>query len=406
MNRQDILDAIKAKDTLRNDDFLQLGLMHKQLPRGERNWQWLTDVTGWPGTCENYRCFVKACQHGASKHRKEFESKVSEIKSDAPTEEQIDAMHELYKERQRLRDERTNLNRKLRDESRIERLRDTIAEVIPTLNELPKCKWVGSAFDGVEAVALFSDMHIGMEIDDYCNKYNLKIARARVDKWVADVIKYCKRSNVIRLNVVNLGDCIHGIIHDTLRIESEFDAVEQVMQASEIISQALNKLQEASPEVIYRSCSDNHSRMVADKHQSLERENYFRLIDWFVEERLKGTNVKFAHDNLSISMGKFRLLNGKLVMFAHGHMNKPQRAFQEFIGATEEYVHYVLLGHYHEEKVKFFQNMKVFVNGSICGADQFAESIRKYTKPAQTLLIFEGDDLINHSIGLDIREVE
>ena len=249
---------------------------------------------------------------------------------------------------------------------------------------------------------MVSDLHIGVEIDEYCNKYNLEIASKRLEKLADETIKYCRQNNVQRLTVVNLGDLIAGIIHATIRIQQEFDAIEQVMQASELMSRYLNKIQEAAPEVIYRSCSDNHSRMVADKTQALEKENLFRLVDWYLEERLKNTRINFVHDNLSENLGKFYLHNGKLVMFAHGHLENYNRVFQSFIGATQEYVHYVLLGHWHKETMKTFQEMKVFINGSIVGTDQYAENKRLYTKPAQTLLIFDEDNVINHSINLNI----
>ena len=48
--------------------------------------------------------------------------------------------------------------------------------------------------------------------------------------------------------------------------------------------------------------------------------------------------------------------------------------------------------------------MRVYINGSICGTDPYADSIHKYTKPKQTLLIFDGDNVLNFSIDLDIRE--
>ena len=89
-------------------------------------------------------------------------------------------------------------------------------------------------------------------------------------------------------------------------------------------------------------------------------------------------------------------------MFAHGHNDNPNRIFQSFIGATEEYIHYVLLGHYHNEKVKNFQNMRVFINGSIVGTDDYAASKRLYTKPSQMLLVFDADNVIHYSINLDI----
>ena len=49
-----------------------------------------------------------------------------------------------------------------------------------------------------------------------------------------------------KLNFLNLGDDIQGIIHVTSRLEEEVDVIQQVMIASEISADALNKLQEAA----------------------------------------------------------------------------------------------------------------------------------------------------------------
>ena len=45
---------------------------------------------------------------------------------------------------------------------------------------------------------------------------------------------------------------------------------------------------------------------------------------------------------------------------------------------------------------------KVIINGCVCGVDQYAYSKRLFGKPEQTLLIFEGNDMIDVNINLDI----
>ena len=396
MTKEEIINQVKSlnKTHLTNDEVVMVGLMHRELPKEERDWQWMADLINWSGSKESLRQFVL---------RRVDKVETMETVADNMDKGFDEQRQELFKERQKLRDERTELNRLLRDDARVERLRDSIRDAIKSLDKLPKVSYQGRATNPFkEAIAMVSDLHIGVEIDEYCNKYNLEIASKRMDKLAEDTIKYCKQNNVNRLNICNLGDAISGTIHTTLRIQQEFDAIEQVMQASELLAKYLNRIQEAAPEIIYRSCTDNHSRVVADKHQSIENENFFRLIDWYLQERLHNTKIKFANDNLSDNLGKFYLNNGKLVMFAHGHLENYNKVFQNFVGATEEYVHYALLGHYHSEKLKTFQNLRVYINGSIVGTDQYAESKRLYTKPSQTLLIFDDDNVINYSIGLNI----
>jgi len=223
-------------------------------------------------------------------------------------------------------------------------------------------------------------------------------------KLVEDTIQYCKDNNVKKLNFINLGDLVHGLIHVSARVEEQFGVIDQVMVASEIISKALNKLQEAAPEVLYRSCTDNHSRTIANKSEAIEKDNFNRLVDWFIQERLKNTKIKFINDNLNEDLGRFTLENGKVVMFSHGHLDTVNQVYQSWVGGTSEHVDLILLGHYHNEKLKSFQKTRVYINGSIVGPDQYANSKRLYSIPSQTLLVFDNDNIVNYSINLDIRK--
>lgn len=310
----------------------------------------------------------------------EFEEKVEDLK------------RLLFKQQVKTRDTMNSYRRTLRDDARVENMKDLMVESIKSLKDLPEVHYEGD-WDGgeAEAVVLFSDLHIGMEIDNFYNKYNVEIARKRVKKYVQDVIAICQRNNVKKLNFLNIGDAIHGIIHTTARIESSEDVISQIMIASEIIADALVELQAAAPEVVYRSCSDNHARVMPNFRENIEKENFFRLIDFYLEARLKDTDIKIVHDNLDVDLGYFELLNGKKVMFSHGHRDNINTAIQGVLGATKKFIDYLCIGHYHESKMKSFQGAKVFVNGSICGSDSYAQSKRLYGNAEQTLLIF-GED--------------
>lgn len=201
---------------------------------------------------------------------------------------------------------------------------------------------------------LISDLHIGMEINNFANIYNVDIARQRMQKYVEETIRLCKERGVQRLNVVNLNDMIAGIIHVTIRLEEQVDVIDQIMIASEILANSLNKLQEAAPEVIYRSVTDNHSRAVASLKEHIEKENLARLIDFYLKARLKDTSIIFAEDNLDWDISSIDLLNGKKMICAHGHRDNINTIIQGYIGALRGFVDYVCVGHYHESKMKTF----------------------------------------------------
>lgn len=319
----------------------------------------------------------------------EFESKTEEIKQN------------LYKQQVKTRDTMNAYRRTLRDEARIETMKDLMVESIKSLKDLPDVEYIGDESDTyAEGVMLISDMHIGMKIDNFANKYDNQIAEQRLMKYVQETISLCQDNHVQRLNVCNLSDSIDGNIHLTNRIEDEEDVVDQIMIASELLARAMIKLQEAAPEVVYRSVTDNHSRVTPNYKEHIEKESFCRLIDFYLEARLKDTNIVFAHDNLDVDISMFELMNGKVMICSHGHRDNINTIVQGYIGATRRFVDYICVGHYHESKMKSFQGSKVFVNGSICGNSPYGISKRLFGEPEQTLLIFTGNTLSQHIVNL------
>ena len=395
------------------EELYLIGSEFKKLPLSEKNWTELvtmlgvTNKDGETQTGENFRCWVKSKQYEDGTIKKniglisgktiedisfqEFEEKTEEMKRD------------LYKQQVKTRDQYNAYRKILRDDARLEDFKEIMKECSKNQGDLSLVKYNGDENKcEAEAVLLLSDLHIGMQIDNFYNKYNLEVARMRMGALVDKTIKYCKTHKVKRLNIIGLGDNVHGLIHTSSRLEQEVDVVEQIMAASEIISNTINSLREAAPEITYRACTDNHSRMMPNLHESVEAEQYSKLITFYVKAKLQGTNVIFPDDNLDQEVGLFELMNGDLLGFAHGHHDQYNSCFQTYCGMTQKFIKYICLGHFHSKKVKSFMGAKVIINGCVCGVDQYAYSKRLFGKPEQTLLIFEGNDMIDVNINLDI----
>lgn len=408
-----------------DDEIYEIGVTHKSLLKVDKNWNELRKTLGVDKTADALRCWVKMKQKqlkndvkyddyllSIASNEKNFLSAsdiIDGMKVDDDTKSEAEKLLEikqrqLYIQQTKTRDTLNAYRRAMRDDARVELFKDGLLEAIEKLEQLPKVeiKQDMQSSDVKEAILMLSDMHIGVDCNNFYNTYNEKVAVKRVSHLVDKTIKYCQENKVKRLTIINMGDMIHGIIHTNARIEAGLVVTEQIMTAAEIISQALNRLQESAPEIVYRSVVDNHSRAVANKHEAIEKENFNKIIDWFIEERLKDSKIKFAHDNLDDGLGIFSLFNGKTVIFAHGHQDSMNNAFQNFIGATGKFFHYALLSHYHAEKMKSYQGVKVFINGSIVGTEEYALSRRLFNKPAQKLLIVNGEDILDISIDLDV----
>ena len=319
-----------------------------------------------------------------------------------------------YKQQVKARDIVNEYRKCLREDARIEALKESIQEAARTVETYSTEHWSGDTEGRIgktpleiaptEAVLLLSDWHIGALTNNFYNRFNLEVATNDLVHICDQVIDYCRNLNVYKLNILNLGDLIHGGIHTDSRIEQEYDVITQIEFAGQLLYKVLAKLEKAAPKVTYRSCSDNHSRLMANKSEHIEKENFGRLIDWWVEAKLEQGehNIIVERDNLDYGLGKFNLLNGKKVMFAHGHEDPINQAYQNFTGATREFIDYILLAHFHNPKEKAFQDCKVIVNGSLVGTEQYALSKRLFAKPCQKLLVLNGD-FIDISLQVEDR---
>ena len=387
-------------------ELYEIGCKYKELPTSQKRWNELVEILGVEKTGEQFRIWIKDKQY-ADETIKHNEQLISDQTIDSITfedfEEQTQKIkQDLYIQAVKTRDERNAFRKTLRDEARIQEIKDMMVEAIKDLKDLPEVKTVPRFKGEKEAVLLFSDLHIGAVVDSFYNKYNVEIARRRVQRLIDSTIEYCRANDVVRLHVLNLGDNIMGSIHLTGRIESEQDVITQTMTAAEIIADSLNQLQAAAPEVCYRSCSDNHGRITPNLKEHIEIENFGRLIDFYLKARLQDSSIIWGEDNLDIDIGMFKLLNGKHMAFVHGHRDKDfARSIMGISSTTDTKIDYLCLGHYHSTGLKTIQGTTVFINASIMGADSYASSVRLYGPAAQTLLIFDGDNTFNININLD-----
>lgn len=329
---------------------------------------------------------------------------VKQIENGKLIDDMISLKEDIIKEKVKLSDRKREYNKTLRDEARIEDIKDSISNYVRVLPKLDfsKAKKEEKNKVGNEAILMFSDLHIGSMFDNFYGSYNLAIAAERCQALTEQVINYCEANNVTALHFANLGDMIHGVIHVNGRVSSEFGVIEQVKQAAEIISQMLVQFSQYIDKIYYYSCTDNHARVFPNKEEHIEKENFSKLIDWYVDERVKKLpNVIFAYDKeIDDSFFSFTLENGKKVVGSHGHLGKVNTSVQDFTSALDKKVDIVLLGHFHNEKQKNFNGSKVYINGSVMGSDEYAVGHRLFSNPEQTLLIFDGKNDIKVSINL------
>lgn len=320
--------------------------------------------------------------------------------SDEAMKELDSKIDELRKERQRFFDQRREYNKILTKEARQEHLESKLIEAANCLNES-----VGLIFDGSvddsdcgdnEALLVFSDWHYGMITDNMYNSFNTDICKDRVKAVVNNAIERIKLHRCGRLHIVFLGDAIAGAIHTSSRVSSEELVVDQLMQASEILAQAISKLATCVPDVIVYSTFGNHGRVVPSKKDNVHDDNMERIIGWWLEERLKDI------DNITVvnsETNEFILIDmcGHVVCATHGDIDNvfssPKILYTLFSKKYGIDLDYVILGDKHHRESFEELGITSMICGSLCGTDNYANDKRLFSTPSQLLLIFNSDGL-------------
>jgi DNA repair exonuclease SbcCD nuclease subunit len=251
---------------------------------------------------------------------------------------------------------------------------------------------------GDEAVLAFSDWHYGMKTSNVFNSYNAEICKQRVSNTVNAAISRIQLHRCRKLHIVVLGDLVHGAIHSSARVASEELVCEQLMQASEILAQAIMKLSQYVEETLVYMTYGNHARTVQNKHDSIHRDNMERTVPWWLTQRLQ------MYNNITImpeSENEFLFVNacGHDICASHGDLDtvkcSPRLLATIFQKKYGKDIEYVLLGDKHHRESFNELGITATICGSLCGTDDYANDKRLYSHPEQLLLI------VNPEYGVD-----
>lgn len=300
---------------------------------------------------------------------------------------------ELSKERKRLSDQRRETNKGVAFDARWEHLCETLKESIDgmrSLDNLFEIEEPTGDYTDSEAVAVFSDWHYGMTTDNAFNTYNTAVCAKRVGEVVTDAIERIRLHKCRKLHVVVLGDLIHGDAHVSARVASEEVAADQLMHASELLAQAIYTMSKYVEETYVYTTYGNHARIVQNKADSIHRDNLERIVNWWLEWRLKMFNNIYV---VPEQKDEFVFVEacGHDICAVHGDLDNVKKSpklltllFQKQYGKNIEYI---LLGDKHHRESFEELGVTAAVCGSLCGADDYASERRLYSQPSQQLLI-------------------
>jgi hypothetical protein len=246
-----------------------------------------------------------------------------------------------------------------------------------------------------EAVLCLCDWHFGMKTDNIFNKYSVEICRERVARLIAKTKEHLALQEISVLHILLLGDAAAGAIHCGVRVASEEDTADQIMQVSELYAQTISELADEVDIVKVYSTYGNHLRTIQNKHDSIHSDNMERLIPWWLRQRLASrTDVEIV-DSDYYEFIRLNVLGWNLCA-THGDLdtikNLGSTMNNIFTQVYGEVIHFAIMAdkHHLEEFDSF--GIESILCPSLCGTEEYANTHRLYSKPGQLLMIFSEDE--------------
>lgn len=314
---------------------------------------------------------------------------------------------ELEKEKVRMRDERNELKRMLREEARKESYRDQIKRTISECDVKPLEYDKYKKFDGVtvgnnDLVITFFDVHAGLNVDNYFNTFNEDVLKRRINKYLDKVLEVQARHGSENACVI-LSELLSGVIHPTIRIENNQNLIEQFLTVTNYISEFLAELSYHFNFVEVLCCPGNHSRVTPNKDESLRGENMDLLAIPYLQTKMQNfENVHFHQNEIDQMIAMF-VIRGQKVFAVHGDKTKLDNVVEKltmYIGIRPDIIY---TGHMHTNAMVTSYNVKVIQAGTFAGSgDNYTMDKMLRGKPEQVISVINDEGLeCNYDVTLE-----
>ena len=330
-----------------------------------------------------------------------FKWKESQRNSDDKEDEYFKELRlqrqETQKEIVKLRDERNELRRIIREEARKESYKDQFLRNIVEYQGQPLEYEENVRFKGVLKtdndllISLF-DIHAGMESNNFFNTYNQDVLKDRLNEYLDKIFEVQIRHGSENAYLV-LSETVSGFIHPTLRIENNQDMIEQFLMVTDYLAQFIRELSYHFNKVNVYMAIGNHGRLSPKKDDNLTHENMDNLVLPFLEAKLQNFDNVICHKNdIEDTIAMFAI-RGTNVFSSHGDRETPQNAIQKLTLFTGIRPDIYLCGHRHTNAMTTVYDAKILQAGCLSGADSYCMDKRLKNKPEQLLAIVDNKGL-------------
>lgn len=321
---------------------------------------------------------------------------------------------ELDKARIKLRTEKLEYNKWLREEARDELIAEHISDAIkslPPLNvpQILPAHIEGRVYGSREGCLVISDMHYGVDfkitglLGNTINEYSPEIFEARMWNLLIQVIDICEKEGFTSLNVYDLGDEVDGLLRVSQLFKLRYGVIESTVRYGRFITEWLNELSK-HVYVKYQMVKDsNHCqlRMLNQPKNTFKDENMSYIIVEKIMDRLgNNPNFEFIQNPTGYV---FDNVVGYTILGIHGECKKLEQTIKDFSKTYGVNIDFLVAGHkHHQNSMNVGIQSDVIGVPSIIGVDDYALSLNKTSDPGATLFVLEQDKgkVIEYNIKL------
>lgn len=205
------------------------------------SWSEINDMLG----LDYSPCHTRKISYGIMMYHKYLQEQKLDNMSSDEIEQLNEKILELKKERVKLSDLRSEINRQSRCQARYEHMLDLISDNIKELNKnnpfYDSCIEMNDDINGRrEMVISLADIHYGLNVNDNWNIYNSDIAIKRMNKIVSKAMNIGNLHNCKIVHLLVCGDILNNNIHLTSRLSNRENVTSQIIGASELLSNAIS----------------------------------------------------------------------------------------------------------------------------------------------------------------------
>lgn len=302
---------------------------------------------------------------------------------------------EIAKERQKLYATKLEYNRDLRQESRFELFYENIRDAIQTLPPPTIKPTLYSQDDDTEYLLNFGDVHFGSNFKSTNNEYSREICKSRFSLLLGCVIEYITKNEVSHLKVLNVADCVQGILRISDVQLNETSVVQCVVEISQIIAEFLNELSKYCTVEYLHISSANHGqiRPLGSKASELASEDMEKIICNYIKDMLRCNDRVEIIFNTDKEYLEFEIAGFQCIA-EHGHRVKNIKNYINDKSLLHRKMYsYGFLGHTHSNQCitvgeEGHNNVEVIVSPSFVGSCPYADTLNIGSKASANMLKF------------------